>query len=102
VIKEMYRQVGDLTVDEKGAAVRGLIIRHLVLPENISGTDRFVRWVADELCPETYVNIMAQYRPEHLARKITPLDRPLSRSEYRQVLGWAAEAGLTNLDGNNS
>jgi putative pyruvate formate lyase activating enzyme len=62
-IAEMHRQVGELAVDEKGIAVRGLIIRHLVLPNNIAGTDKFVKWVAEKLTPSTYVNIMAQYRP---------------------------------------
>ncbi|MCP5113782.1 MAG: radical SAM protein, partial [bacterium] len=98
-IKEMHRQVGELVVDEKGIALRGLILRHLVLPENISGTDRFVEWVASELTPSTYVNIMAQYRPEHLAHKHPPLDRRLTRTEYNQAIQWALDAGLTRLDG---
>ncbi len=58
VVKEMHRQVGRLVVDERGVAVRGLIIRHLVMPQNIAGTDRFVKWVARELTTDTYVNIM--------------------------------------------
>ncbi len=97
-IKEMHRQVGDVIVDEKGVALRGLMIRHLVLPGNVSGTGKFVKWVAEELGPETYVNIMAQYRPEHRAEEYPPLDRRLSRSEYSQALAWAREAGLKRLD----
>ncbi len=98
-IKEMYRQVGDLIVDEDGVALRGLMIRHLVLPENIAGTDKFVRWVAQELSPRTYVNIMAQYRPEHRAHKYPPLSRRITQAEFRQAISWAREAGLTRLDG---
>ncbi len=98
-IKEMHRQVGDLVVDENGIALRGLMIRHLVLPENVSGTDKFVKWVAEELGPETYVNIMAQYRPENKAHKFPPLDRRITTSEYRRAIQWAREAGLKRLDG---
>jgi len=98
-IAEMHRQVGGLVVDEKGVALRGLIIRHLVLPENVSGTDVFVRWVAGEIGPDTYVNIMDQYRPEHRAAGYPKLSRRLTRSEFSQAIGWAREAGLTRLDG---
>jgi putative pyruvate formate lyase activating enzyme len=98
VIKEMHRQVGILQVDSRGVAERGLIIRHLVMPHNIAGTDRFVRWVAGELSPETYVNLMAQYRPEHRASEYPELVRRITTDEYRQAVQWAREAGLKNLD----
>jgi putative pyruvate formate lyase activating enzyme len=98
VIKEMHRQVGRLQVDERGVAVRGLIIRHLVLPQNIAGTDRFVRWVARELTTDTYVNIMGQYRPEHRALEYPELARRITSQEWGQALAWARGAGLTNLD----
>jgi len=98
VIREMHRQVGKLTVDQHGIATRGLIIRHLVMPHNIAGTDRFVRWVARELTTDTYVNIMGQYRPEHRAREYPELSRRVTREEWEQALAWAREAGLTNLD----
>jgi putative pyruvate formate lyase activating enzyme len=98
VIKEMHRQVGTLKVDERSVAVRGLIIRHLVMPQNIAGTDRFVRWVARELTADTYVNIMAQYRPEHRARDYPELSRRITPTEWQQALAWAHGAGLTNLD----
>ena len=98
VIKEMHRQVGTLKVDERGVAVRGLINRHLVLPQNIAGTDRFVTWVARELTADTYVNIMAQYRPEHRAREYPELSRRITPTEWGQALAWARAAGLTNLD----
>jgi putative pyruvate formate lyase activating enzyme len=98
VIKEMHRQVGTLKVDERGVAMRGLIIRHLVMPRNIAGTDRFVRWVARELTTDTCVNIMRQYRPEHRAREYPELARRISPEEWGQALAWARTAGLTNLD----
>lgn len=93
-IKEMHRQVGTLTVDRRGIATRGLIIRHLVLPHNIAGTDRFVRWVATELSPDTCVNIMRQYRPEHRARDYPELSRRLTSEEWDQAVAWARAAGL--------
>jgi len=97
-IAEMHRQLGELVTDESGIALRGLMIRHLVLPHNIAGTDRLVRWVAEKLTPSTYVNIMAQYRPEHRAFEYPELARRLTRDEYQQALQWAREAGLTRLD----
>ncbi|MCP4660837.1 MAG: radical SAM protein [bacterium] len=99
VIKEMHRQVGELRVDERGIAERGLIVRHLVMPHNIAGTDRFTRWIAEELSTTTYVNLMAQYRPEHRAFEYPEIARRLTREEWRQALRWAREAGLGNLAG---
>jgi len=98
VIAEMHRQVGVLKQVD-GAAVRGLMVRHLVLPQNLSGTDRFLRWVVEKLSPDTYVNLMAQYRPMHRARQYPPLDRRLTRAEFNQALSWAREAGLTQYAG---
>ncbi|MEW5980743.1 MAG: radical SAM protein [Acidobacteriota bacterium] len=97
-IREMHRQVGVLAIDGRGIAERGLIIRHLVMPHNIAGTDRFVRWVAGELTKDTYVNIMRQYRPEHRASDYPELARRISLHEWEQALAWARQAGLTNLD----
>ena len=97
-IEEMHRQVGELEVDENGIALRGLIIRHLVLPENIAGTDKFVKWVAQKLTPSTYVNIMAQYRPAHEAHRHPDLARRITGAEYSRAIRWAKEAGLTRLD----
>ncbi len=97
-IGEMHRQVGELVTDERGVALRGLIIRHLVLPDNIAGTDRFVDWVAKKLTRGTYVNIMAQYRPEHHAHRYPELSRRITTEEYRQAILWARQAGLTRLD----
>jgi putative pyruvate formate lyase activating enzyme len=97
-IKEMHRQVGLLKVDRYGIAKRGVILRHLVMPNNIAGTDRFVRWVAKELSPYTYVNLMAQYRPEHKAHDYSEIARGLTKDEWNQALRWAREAGLKNLN----
>lgn len=97
-IKEMHRQVGVLRTDERGIAMRGMILRHLVMPHNLAGTDRFLRWVAEELSPDTYVNIMDQYRPCHKAFDYPEIDRPLSRKEWMQAVKWAKDSGLTSLD----
>lgn len=97
-IAEMHRQVGNVVLDEHGVALRGLMIRHLVLPENKAGTDRFVKWVADTLGTETYVNIMPQYHPVHRAKQHPEINRRITRQEYAQSLEWAREAGLVNLD----
>ena len=97
-MKEMHRQVGDL-VTEGGIARRGLIIRHLVLPENLAGTEAVMEFIADEISPDSYVNIMDQYRPTwkvledghplypRLRRRIIP-------REYRQAVEWAKDKGL--------
>jgi putative pyruvate formate lyase activating enzyme len=97
-IREMHRQVGVLSRDERGIATRGVILRHLVMPHNLAGTDRFVRWVAEEISPETYVNIMDQYRPCHKAFDYPEIARPLTGAEWRQAVKWAKDSGLTNLD----
>jgi len=97
-IQEMHRQTGELVVDERGVALRGLIIRHLVLPQNIAGTDKFVHFVAGKLSRSTYVNIMSQYRPAHKAYAYPELSRSITSAEYQQALRWAREAGLTRLD----
>ena len=95
-IKEMHRQVGNPVV-VNGVANSGVIIRHLILPENLGGADKFVRWVADELGTDTHVNIMRQFRPEFRAREFPPLDRRITPAEYAQAMRWAREAGLRNF-----
>jgi len=97
-LKEMYRQVGDLVVDKKGIAVRGLIIRHLVLPNRIAGTEKFLKFVAEELSQTTYLNIMGQYRPEYKAFEYPEISRRLKRSEYEEAINWAHKHGLYRLD----
>jgi len=97
-LKEMYRQVGDLRVNEKGVAVRGLIIRHLVLPNRIAGTEKFLKFVAEELSKTTYINLMRQYRPEHKAFQYPEIARRINNREYEEVLIWARKYGLFRLD----
>jgi putative pyruvate formate lyase activating enzyme len=95
-IKEMHRQVGFLQMSG-GVAQRGMIIRHLVMPDNLAGTDRFVRWVVSELGTETHVNIMSQYRPMFRANEFPPLNRRLTQEEFAQAMRWARDAGLRNF-----
>jgi len=95
-IKEMFRQVGTLQV-VGGIAQRGLLIRHLVMPENTAGTDDFVRWVVSELGADTHVNIMSQYRPMFRANEYPPLNRGLSQAEFAQAMNWARQVGLRNF-----
>ncbi len=97
-IEEMHRQVGELVTDERGIAQRGLIIRHLIMPNNVAGTEKFVKWVAAKLTPMTYVNIMAQYRPEYRAREFPDINRRVSMAEYSAAVRLAREAGLKRLD----
>lgn len=96
-IQEMHRQVGDLVLDEDGVAVRGLIIRHLVLPGALAGTAEVVSFVADEISRDTYFNLMDQYYPAHRAAEFPPLHRRIDRSEYREARRLAREAGLRRL-----
>ncbi len=97
-LKEMHRQVGKLKTDEEGIAVKGLMIRHLVMPNRLAGTDAFTKFVAEELDPGTYVNIMAQYYPAYKACNVQALSRRTSNAEYRHALICARENGLYNLD----
>lgn len=99
-IAEMYRQVGDLVVDEDGIAQRGLMIRHLVLPGGVAGTGRVVQFVAEKLGPSTYVNIMSQYRPSFRAKGYPEISRPVTAEEFREAISCALEAGLTRLNKN--
>jgi|AMZC01.1.fsa_nt_AMZC01000107.1_11 putative pyruvate formate lyase activating enzyme len=95
-VREMHRQVGDLQLDERGIATRGLLVRHLVLPEGIAGTAEIVRFLAEEISPNTYVNIMGQYRPAWRVaeRQIAPLNRPVTRQEVEEARALARRAGL--------
>jgi putative pyruvate formate lyase activating enzyme len=94
---EMHTQVGDLKVDSSGIAYQGLIVRHLVLPGNLAKTEAVLRFIAEEISPNTYVNIMAQYHPAHQAWRHPPLDRRITRQEYIEALQIAKAVGLTRL-----
>jgi len=98
-VREMHRQVGDLVLDEDGIALCGLLVRHLVLPDDIAGTERVLEFLAEEISRETYVNLMDQYRPCHRAGEYPELDRPLTDAEYDDALAAAERAGLRRLDG---
>jgi len=97
-IIEMNRQVGELTTDSNGIALRGLIIRHLVMPNRVAGTEQFVKWVAEALPKTTYVNIMPQYRVEYKAYEYPKISRGITVQEFLEAMEWAEQCGLTNLD----
>jgi putative pyruvate formate lyase activating enzyme len=95
VLSEMHRQVGNLATDRRGVAYRGLLIRHLVMPEGLGGTEAAMRFIARELSPDSYVNIMDQYRPECRAYQYPELSRPIGWAEYAEAARLAREAGLS-------
>jgi len=97
-ILEMHRQVGLLQIDHRGIALRGLIIRHLVMPNRVADTEKFVRWVSENLPKSTYVNIMAQYRVEYRAFEYPEIARGITVQEFLEAMDWARIYGLTNLD----
>jgi len=97
-IIEMNRQVGELKIDRRGIALRGLIIRHLVMPNRVAGTEKFTKWVAESLSRSTYVNIMAQYHVDYKAFEYPEISRGITVEEYLEAMGWAEKYGLTNLD----
>jgi len=97
-IKEMHRQVGDLVISAEGLAVRGVLVRHLVLPEGLAGTREVARFLAREVSPNTYVNVMGQYRPDNRAWQHPQLSRPITHSELVEAVRIAREEGLSRFD----
>lgn len=97
-IREMFRQVGDLQIDKRGLATRGLLVRHLVLPRNLAGTKQVVQFLAEGISIHTYLNLMAQYYPAYQAGRYPELNRRITDKEYRSAVALAVEAGLHNLD----
>jgi putative pyruvate formate lyase activating enzyme len=95
-IKEMYRQVGNVILDGSGLVQRGLIVRLLILPNGLSGSEESLSWLADELSPEVTVSIMSQYLPVHRALQIPRLARKISPAEYKRVVGRLSELGMEN------
>lgn len=95
---EMQKQVGTARVEPDGLIYRGLMIRHLVMPNNVSGSREVFQWVAENLPKETYLNIMSQYHPFYKASLYPEINRKLDRREYRQAIKWAEELGLSSLD----
>jgi putative pyruvate formate lyase activating enzyme len=99
VIREMHRQVGDLVMDERGVALKGLLVRHLILPEDLAGTGEAMKFIAEEISKNTYVNLMDQYRPCFEAKEYHPLDKRITSTEFEQAIKIARELGITRLDG---
>jgi putative pyruvate formate lyase activating enzyme len=93
-LKEMHRQVGDLKVSEEGIAERGLLIRHLVLPNNMAGSKAILRFIAEKISEDSYVNIMPQYRPMYKASHYPEINRPPRLSEFNEAVKMAEQLGL--------
>ncbi len=97
-VKEMHRQVGDLVLDDRGLARRGLLVRHLVMPNDTAGTRDVMRFLAREISRDTFVNVMRQYRPEGRASRHRSIDRPVTREEWTTAMAIAREEGLWRFD----
>ena len=97
-VREMHQQVGDLAMDDDGVAYRGLLVRHLVLPGGLAGTGEIVRFLAEEISKDTYVNIMEQYRPEYKAMECEGIGRMPTGKELQNTERMALSAGLNRLD----
>jgi putative pyruvate formate lyase activating enzyme len=97
-IREMHDQVGDLILGEDGVATRGLLVRHLVMPNGVSGTKKIMEFLAKEISSETYVNVMDQYRPCYKAKEDKLIKRRLTSQEYRDAVNETRDAGITRLD----
>jgi len=97
-LKEMHRQVGDLVIDERGLAKRGILLRHLVMPENMAGTEKIMKFIAEEISTDTYVNVMNQYRPCFRAHEVKEIDRRPTAKEFKEAVEMAKKQGVTRLD----
>ena len=97
-VKEMHRQVGDLQIDEHGLATCGLLVRHLVLPNNLAGTETIARFLANEISKNTYLNIMSQYYPCYKASQYPELNRMVTTLEYQNAVQMAMLSGLFRFD----
>jgi len=95
-LKEMWRQVGELQLDDEGIAFRGMLVRHLVLPNGLSQTKEALKFLSCEISPRVHLSLMSQFFPAHKANQTTELGRNISREEYRQAVEWAEEYGLEN------
>ncbi len=95
-IKEMYRQVGAPQLDENGIIKRGLIIRHLILPNNIDNSKKVLKWIKENIDPNVYVSIMAQYFPSYKAKEIDELNRKINNEEYEEIERYIEELGIEN------
>ncbi len=93
-LKEMHRQVGDLVINDVGIAERGLLIRHLVMPEGLAGTKDMMKFISESLSTNSFVNVMAQYRPCHLSYRYNELNRRITNAEFKNALKMAEDAGI--------
>jgi putative pyruvate formate lyase activating enzyme len=96
--KEMHAQVGDLVLDTQGIAYRGLLVRHLVMPGGLAGTERVMQFLAQEISRNTYVNVMDQYRPCYKAESDPRIGRRITAAEYEDACQAARKAGIHRLD----
>ncbi|MCG6939089.1 MAG: radical SAM protein [Gammaproteobacteria bacterium] len=97
-VREMHRQVGDLQLDSNGVALRGLLVRHLVLPEQLAGSETILAFLANEISGNTYLNLMDQYHPCYRADEYPPLDRCVTADEFNDALQLTRKYGITRLD----
>ncbi len=98
-LREMHRQVGDLAIDSRGIARRGILLRHLVMPGEIAGTREVMRFIANEISKDTYVNLMDQYHPAYKSHRYPEIHRPITEEEYRRAWETARAVGIHRLDG---
>ncbi len=97
-IIEMQRQVGTLLINEKSIAKKGLLVRHLLMPDGLEECKKIIQFVREEISKDTYLNIMDQYRPCGDAPTFSPINRTIYKSEYDEVIKYAKEIGITRLD----
>ncbi|NLW82417.1 MAG: radical SAM protein [Desulfovibrionales bacterium] len=97
-IVEMQRQIGSPQYTAEGVMQRGIIVRHLVMPNTVSGSEQIMEWIAKNMKKDIYINIMAQYRPEYKAHQYPDIARKITMAEYASVVEKARKLGLTNLD----
>jgi len=95
-IKEMYRQVGNLALDEDGIAKRGLIVRHLILPGGLSGTEKIMKFLAEEISEDVYISLMSQYFPAYKAQEFKEINRRITEQEYDEAYDIKMKYGLKN------
>ena len=95
-IKEMYQQVGNPTFDERGMIQKGLMIRHLVLPNHIENSKKILKWIKENIDEHVYIDIMAQYFPTYKAKEIEKLNRKLTKKEYRQIEEYVYKLDIKN------
>jgi len=97
-VKEMHRQVGNLVIDKQSLAQKGLLIRHLVLPGGLAGTDKVMEFLAQKISKNTYVNLMDQYHPSNKASRYSEINRRITDKEFKEALALAKGAGLHRFD----